>query len=274
MLYTKINSVKKLTALGLFFTALFSFYGCSKKTVIKMAEPSKKIVIGFDHFRPYSYVDIDGNFTGIDVDIAKLALKNLGYKAEFKTIPWEDKDEYLANKTIDCLWSCFTMTGREDLYTWAGPYLYSRQVVAVRKDGGINTIKDLKDKRVAVQSTTKAEAIFQKKEKSLVPVPAIKQLNTLSSTQEIFAMLRKGYADAIAGHEALLSELVKNGSGAYRLLNESLYMSELGVAFLKGTNTELAENLSKEIEKLKNDGTIDRIVESYGLSAQKVVWGK
>ena len=166
------------------------------------------------------------------------------------------------------------MTGREDLYTWAGPYLYSRQVLAVRKDGGINTIKDLKDKRVAVQSTTKAEAIFQKKEKSLVPVPAIKQLNTLSSTQEIFAMLRKGYADAIAGHEALLSELVKNGSGAYRLLNESLYMSELGVAFLKGTNTELAENLSKEIEKLKNDGTIDRIVESYGLSAQKVVWGK
>lgn len=274
MLYTKINSVKRLSALVLFFIALFSFNGCSKKTVIKKTEPSKKIVVGFDHFSPYSYVDIDGNFTGIDVDIAKLAFKNLGYKAEFKSIPWEDKDEYLENKTIDCLWSCFTMTGREDLYTWAGLYLYSRQVVAVRNDSTIHTIKDLKDKRVAVQSTTKAEAIFQKKEKSLVPVPAIKQLNTMSSTQEIFAMLRKGYADAIAGHEALLSELVKNGSGAYKLLGESIYMSELGVAFYKGTNIELAEKLSKEIEELKNDGTLDRIVESYGLNAQKVVWGK
>ncbi len=274
MLNTKTNSLSRFTVLAVFFLCLFSFNACSKKTVEKTAEPSKKIVIGFDQFRPYSYINLDGNFTGIDVDIATLAFKNLGFTAEFKSIEWDKKDKLLENKTLDCIWSCFTMTDRQDLYTWAGPYLYSRQVVAVRTDSKIYAIKDLKDKRVAVQVTTKAESLFQKRTPSLVPIPQIRQLNTFSSTPEIFAMLRKSYVDAIAGHEALLSELIKNGNGYYRLLNESLYISELGVAFLKGTNIELAQKLTKELEKLKNDGTIDKIVESYGLNAQKVVWGK
>ncbi len=274
MLNFKIKSLSKLTLAVFFFAALFSFTGCSKKATAKKGEFSKKIIVGFDHFKPYSYTDVDGTFTGIDVDIAELAFNNLGFDVEFKNILWESKDEYLKDKTIDCIWSCFTMTGREDLYTWAGPYLYSRQVIAVRTDGGIYTIKDLKDKRIAVQATTKASDLFQHKIKSLVQIPHVRQINTFSTTQELFSMLRKSYVDAIVGHEALLSELVKNGNGAYRILNESPYMSELGVAFLKGTNHELAEKLSNELTKLKNDGTIDKIVESYGLNAQKVVWGK
>ena len=52
------------------------------------------------------------------------------------------------------------MNGREDKYQWAGPYLYSRQMVAVRKESEINTIQDLEGKRIAVQATTKAEDLF------------------------------------------------------------------------------------------------------------------
>ena len=52
------------------------------------------------------------------------------------------------------------MNGREDKYQWAGPYLYSRQMVAVRKESEINTIQDLEGKRIAVQATTKAEGSF------------------------------------------------------------------------------------------------------------------
>ena len=43
---------------------------------------------------------------------------------------------------------------------WAGPYLYSRQMVAVRKESEINTIQDLEGKKIAVQATTKAEDLF------------------------------------------------------------------------------------------------------------------
>ena len=52
------------------------------------------------------------------------------------------------------------MDGREEEYQWAGPYLYSRQVVAVRSDSDIYTLQDLAGKVVAVQSTTKPEELF------------------------------------------------------------------------------------------------------------------
>ena len=47
---------------------------------------------------------------------------------------------------VDCLWGCFTMTDREDKYNWAGPYMYSRQIVVVNKDSGIENLADLKGK--------------------------------------------------------------------------------------------------------------------------------
>ena len=80
-----------------------------------------------------------GEYKGIDVELAKEAFQRLGYQPKFENIVWEDKDELLADGTIDCLWSSYSMNGREDKYQWAGPYLYSRQMVAVRKESEINT---------------------------------------------------------------------------------------------------------------------------------------
>ncbi len=42
------------------------------------------------------------------------------------------------------------MSGRADEYTWAGPYMYSHQVVAVMPDSGIQTLADLAGKTVVV----------------------------------------------------------------------------------------------------------------------------
>ncbi|MFR8905471.1 MAG: hypothetical protein ACLVHS_17180 [Blautia wexlerae] len=42
--------------------------------------------------------------------------------------------------TIDCLWSSYSMNGRENKYQWAGPYLYSRQMVVVRAESEIRTL--------------------------------------------------------------------------------------------------------------------------------------
>ncbi len=229
------------------------------------------IKIGIDKFEPYSYLDLNGEYAGIDVELAKQAFEKLGYEPDFQIISWEDKDEYLEDGTIDCIWSCYSMTDREEKYQWAGPYMYSRQVVAVRADSDIYTLEDLKDKRVGVQATTKAENLFLHIVES--PLPEVRQVNSFSTTEEIFAVLRKGYVDAIAGHEALIGKLTGNGTDAYRMLEESPYVSELGVAFAKGTHEELAENLTEILGEMEQDGTIGEIVQKYGLDPEKTVLG-
>lgn len=229
------------------------------------------ITVGCDDYEPYSYIEASGDYSGIDVELATEAFRRLGYEPQFQIIQWEDKDELLNSGAVDCLWSCFTMTGREERYQWAGPYLYSRHVVVVRDDSEITTLADLAGRRVGVQATTKPETVFL--ERTDPRIPQVGQLYCCSSMADLHALLRKGYVDAIASHEETLRLLVEESSGAYRMLDESLYTAQLGVAFQKGTHKELARKLNETLQQMKQDGLMDDIVEKYGLDPQKAVWG-
>ena len=43
----------------------------------------------------------------------------------------------------------------------------------------------------------------------------------------------------------MLGSLVRDGEDAYRMLDESIYTSELGIAFKNGTHKEVAQELQK-----------------------------
>ena len=96
-------------------------------------------------------MDVDGNLTGIDIELASEAFSRMGYEPEFTIINWEEKKDLLHNGDIDCVWSSFTMDGREDEYRWAGPYMRSHQVVAVNVDSDIYTLQDLEAKNAQLR---------------------------------------------------------------------------------------------------------------------------
>lgn len=75
-------------------------------------------------------------------------------------ISWDAKDMELDSGTIDCIWNGFTMTGREDQYTWSEPYLKNAQVFVVA-DSSIKTREDLAGKIVEVQADSSAEAALK-----------------------------------------------------------------------------------------------------------------
>ena len=262
---------KRICITALLLAGSLMLGGCGGKKEKTADSELPEIVIGMDYFEPYSYQTSDGEYKGIDVELAQEAFQRLGYQPKFENIVWEDKDELLADRTIDCLWSSYSMNGREDKYQWAGPYLYSRQMVAVRAESEIQKVQDLKGKRVAVQATTKAEDLFLHNIDS--DLPQMEQVNCFSTTNELYAALRKNYVDAIAGHEAMLNSLVQDGEGAYRMLEESIYTSELGIAFKKGTHKELTEELTETLKEMQGEGITEKIVIKYGLDADKILPG-
>ena len=116
--------------------------------------------IGSDYYEPFNYLDAEGEFAGVDVELAREACRRLGCEPVFINLDWPRKNEYLDKGSVDCLWGSFTMTGRENEYRWAGPYMASYQAVMVWADSPIRTLSDLKGKSVAVQTTTKPEELF------------------------------------------------------------------------------------------------------------------
>ena len=258
------KAIKQMTALVLAVLFL-GLTGCAGRNPQPEAPKNGTLVIGSDIYSPYFYLDDNGNFAGIDVEIATEACRRLEKKAEFRQIVWQDKDTFLNAGTVDCLWGSFSMNDREDEYAWAGPYLHSRQVVAVNATSNIYSLCDLNDKCIVVQNGSKPEMLFLT---DAVPGVSVKKVYSFSTMPSVFAALKKGYVDACAGHEAAYRSFMSGRAGQYRVLDQELLRVGLGVAFYKGDDTGRAEALSDVLRELKEDGTTAGILERYGVDAQ------
>ena len=129
---------------GLLAVTAILLNGCAgKASGSKNAQNLPEIIVGSDDYPPFNYSDENGQPTGIDVDLAKEAFGRMGYQAVFKQINWEEKQDLLEDGEIDCIWGSFSIDGREKEYKWAGPYMVSRQVVAVNEESVIFTVQDL-----------------------------------------------------------------------------------------------------------------------------------
>ena len=184
----------------------------------------------------------------------------MGMKPVFVSIKWDEKDELLEEKQIDCAWNCFSMNNRKDAYQWAGPYLTSREMVVVAKDSSIKSIRDLDGKIVGVQTSTQPETIFTEKEKG---IPDVKFVYSFPDMEDALMVLQQRYVDAVAGHEGTLLQRMKNIKGEYRLLEESLMETDIGVAFSKKADADLVQKLDRILTDMKEDGTIASIEEKY-----------
>ena len=220
-----------------------------------------QILIGSDTYPPYIYLNNDGTPAGIDVEIATEAFRRMGYAARFEVIDWEQKTALVESGAIDCIWGCFSMQGRETLYRWAGPYMVSRQVVAVNADSSIQSLSNLAGKTVMVQSTSKPEGIFLSGSDPRIPQTV--EVFSIEDRSVQYAMLACGYVDAIAAHETAILQYMKDNNAVFRILEEPLLVTGLGVAFAKNDSRGLDHQLNDTFAQMREDGTLERIVGKY-----------
>lgn len=265
-----ITLLLALAIVGVFGVAIAGFSGSSnggsassEKSAASHAKNAslKTLNVGSDLYPPFVYSDEYGNIVGLDVEILTEALARIGYKPKYQLIDWEKKKELLASGELDCVMGSFSMTGRENEYRWAGPYLASRQVVAVDPESDIYTLADLKDKVVAVQSTTKPEDILLNHTNE--NVPQIKELYSFSDRSYLNPALVEGLVDAIAAHESSLLTYEKDYGVTYRILDEPLLEVGLGTAFDINDTRGIDVKLTHAYQEMLADGTMERLVSKY-----------
>lgn len=256
--------LRKIAAFVALITAAVSISSCSKnKSETDDRSDMPNLVIGCDYYAPFVSSDENGNFIGLDVEIAKEVCKHIGYNPVFKRIKWTQKKLMLEKKEIDCVWGCFPITGRAEEYYCSTPYLKSKQVVAVPSDSDIKRISDLENKVLGVQAASKMEDFFTESADALIP--SLKNLLCFGDTDGVFAAMRIGYVDAIAGHEAAILEYMKTSSITMRILDEGIVEVELGVAFEKGADEELVNKINDTLALLSKNGFTSRLLTKYGL---------
>lgn len=251
----------KLSALVLALIMAFGvlLVGCSKQ---------ESFTVGFDaSFPPYGYKDDKGNYVGFDIDLAKEVAKRNDWKIELQAIDWDAKDMELNSGTIDCIWNGFTINNREKDYTWSAPYVDNSQVVVVKKDSGIKTLADLKDKNVVVQTDSSAQDVLTSKEdnkKMLDLAATFKELQIVPEYNTAFLNLESGASDAVAMDIGVAEYQIESRGDAFVILEEQLATEQYGVGFKLG-NTELRDQVQKTLDEMTKDGTFLKIAKKWKL---------
>lgn len=261
---------KRVLLLFLFLMSMILCTACGRKTEGESMQELPVITVGGAIYEPYFYQKIDGEYTGIDVELATEAFQRMGYQPVFLQLDLEQREQLLEDGTIDCMWSCLTMEEREEDYLWAGPYLYTRRVLVVPQESRIEQLADLRGKSVAVQANSTSEDIFLKER--IPELGLVDQIYSYRALGEVFTALRKGYVDTIAGHEAALLVYTQEYPDQYRYLNLNLEKSRLGIAFAKDGDAALADELTKTLREMTEDGTVGEIIAKYGLDVEKNIY--
>ena len=162
---------------------------------------------GFDlDYPPYSYLQDDGTVGGLDVELCQAVCEYLGWGYEAVPFNWDAKDAELNSGSCDCIWSGFTVEGREDDYCWSVPYSNNTQVILVAGDSGITSLADLAGKKVGVQTATSAYTLLEEDQADLAGT--FSDLLVYETYTIAFNDLEAGAVDAIAIDQPVAQYLI------------------------------------------------------------------
>ncbi len=248
---------KTLSLLLVLLLAASVIPGCAKKQ-----EAGGTFTVGFDQdFPPMGFVGDDGKFTGFDLELAEEAAKRMGKEIVYQPIAWDSKDAELDSGTIDCIWNGFTISGREDSYTWSDPYMENTQVFVVKKDSGINSVSDLAGKIVEVQADSSAEAALEEVE-NLELAGSFGTLQTTPDYNTALMDLDMGTVDAVGMDSTVAEYKITSGGMDLVVLDEPFASETYGVGFKQG-NSALRDQVNSTLKEMAADGTLKKISEKW-----------
>ena len=222
--------------------------------------------VGFDaEYPPYGFKADDGSYVGFDLDLAQEVCNRNGWELVRQPIDWNSKDMELDAGNIDCIWNGFTMTGREDDYTWVGPYVNNSIMFVVTADSGITDASQLAGHPVVTQSGSSALTALTddpgdgSNDENLALAASFTTLDEVPDYNTAFMNLESGVDDAIAVDIGVANyQLKTRDSSKFVMLEKPLSTEQYGIGFKKG-NTELADQVKATLDEMWADGTFTKI---------------
>lgn len=221
-------------------------------------------IVGFDaEFPPFGFKDKTGKFTGFDLDLAQEVAKRNGWEFQPQPIAWDAKDVELNSGQIDCIWNGFTMTGREDKYTWSKPYVNNAIIFVTKADSGIKTTADLAGKVVNVQQDSSGLAALEDPANAAL-TGSFAALDQVADYNTALLNLEAGSADAVAMDSTVAEYKVKQlGADKFTVLDPGFAGEKYAVGFALNA-TALRDQVQSTLDEMAADGTLAQIAEKWG----------
>lgn len=242
------------------------FAGCSNDDTgsgSSETEEKEKLVMATEAgFAPYEYV-VGEDVVGIDVEIAKAIAEEMGRELEIQDMDFNGALLAVQNGTADFAAAGISINDeRKEKMDFTIEYATSKQVVVVRAgDTSVTKETDLATKVVGGQEGTTAQLYYDDPTYSVVP----KEFRAYKKYSQAASDLKNQQIDCIVMDELPAKLLVAKTEGL-EIADAELFTESYGMAIQKG-NTELKEAMDKVLQRLIDDGSIQKWTQEHSEAA-------
>ena len=231
--------------------------GTDEKTSSTGDKEYTKIVAGTEAtYAPFEYLDDKGNVVGLDADILAAIGEEMGIETEVKNVGWDSMMSQVTNGEIDMGAAAITITDeRKQSYDFTDPYYEATLLIVTKEDSSIESLEDIKDKKISVQINTTGHKAAQ----DLQGVSSSKILAYENFSIALTEVLT-GASDAAIGDNAVILEyLEKNPDSGLKAIEDDSFEKDYFGFMVKKGNTELLNILNEGLDKIKANGKLAEI---------------
>lgn len=232
---------KKILFLFLFLNIIFFVSACqtNKEEFIMVTEAG---------FAPYEYYE-GGEITGIDVEIAKEIASSLNKKLVIKDVAFDSIINEVKTEKSDLGAAGISYTKERAMEVdFTINYMDAKEVIVVKKGSFIKGPDNLQNVSVAVQLGSVGDTYITE---NYPQVNVIREKKYLAAIQD----LKDDKVNAVVMDEIPAKKLITEDM---QILNTPLVVDHYGMIVKKG-NTEVLNAANKVIDRMKKDGSIDKL---------------
>lgn len=217
-------------------------------------------IIGMDQtFTPFTFIDVDGEPAGIEIDLVKAIAEDQGFDYRFQVFSFSAALQALESNQIDGMVAGMAKTPeREESFDFSEAYFSFGNQFAVLPDSPIEEVEDLRGATISTKTGSTGLIIAQEMAEEYDF-----NLLTFEDSANMYEAVMGGQADAVIEMSAVMQFAISTGQVELKQIGEDINPNDVAFAVNGGQNSELLEMFNQGLENIQENGVYDEIVERY-----------
>lgn len=228
-----------------------------------------ELVLGFDVWVPYQYLDVGNRVAGLDIEMVELVVKNMGCKLTYQRGTWVTLLDKIKRGEVDMMVGASKTPAREEFALFSDTYRMEEFSLYIRKDD---------EKSMAYQ--TVADFVAGGGKIGVVGDyyygPQVSMLQDGSATSNAFVTAIMGEFNVVRLLDEDIDGFLEDSFVAASMLRRKaltelivpqgivVNTGEVYVMFSKkNVSQDIIDSFNSQLHKIQSDGSYEKLVEKY-----------
>jgi len=224
-----------------------------------------RIVAGFGPGAPYNYPDKEGKNIGIDADILRISLAEVGCDIEYRPLPWKRVLAQIEAGTLDATMSASYKDERAKFAHYSVPYRGNPHVIIMDKSATVSATSLLEYLENGHSLGVVLGWHYTNKIRALLETPRFKkQIIIMPKFINIIKMQKKKRILGFLANPSMLAGIVgkERIEQDYRMIRADIDILHF-LFSRKSVSTEIAQKFNRNLEERMNSGFFFDVCNKY-----------